>query len=181
MYLSFKKIILVFSAFLSAGLAMVTTGCASGGYSLSRGLAGWINKQNIFLRIILYLFIGGAFFFTILLDMLIFNTVDFWTGRVSAGTYEFKDAKRVYVVNHSFEGDLHRTQILVNDLDGKKIGEVLLKETASHEVEYFENGNLKAKFDGIESVPRVTRFDDKGQILKQEALPEHVIKKVAAN
>lgn len=180
MSLGFKKMVLVVSAFLSAGLMVATSGCASGGYSISRSFAGWINKNNILLRIVLYIFLGGAFLFTLVADLLVMNTIDFWTGKVSQGTYEFKDAEKTFVVKHSLQGDLHQTHIEIKNSQGKKLQDILMKETARLEVEYYLDGVLKAKFDNIESVPRVTQFDRKGRIFKQENLPEYADRKIAA-
>lgn len=176
----YKKLTLITAAFLSVGVTLTTTGCASGGYHLSRSLAGWINKQDLLLRVILYIFVGGAFFFTIIADMIYFNTVDFWSGKVSAGVYEFKEGNKAYVVNHSFENDLKRTEIQINDLKGKKLQNVILKETKTQEIELYVDGTLKAKVDSIESLPKITTFDTQGNILKHEVVPDINYGKIAA-
>lgn len=177
----YKKITLLTAAFLSIGVTLTNTGCASGGYHLSRTLAGWMNKQDLLIRVLLYIFLGGAFFFTILADMIYFNTVDFWTGKVTAGIYEYKDSDKAYVVNHSFENDLKRTEIQISDLKGKKLQNILLKETATHEIELYVDGTLKAKVNDLESLPKISYMDSKGNVLKQEIVPQSTYAKAAAH
>lgn len=101
--------------------------------------------------------------------------MDFWTGKISQGTYEFKDQQKTFVVKHSLENDLKRTVIEIKDLDGKKIQEVALKETADHRIEYYVDGTLKAKVDNIDSIPRVTYLDNAGSIIKQENIPAYTV------
>ena len=69
---------------------LATAGCASGGFKLTREYARWVNSKNIILRIILYILTAVVFAVTMLIDLVVFNTMDFWNGTVSQGDYKFK-------------------------------------------------------------------------------------------
>ena len=100
---------IITSLFLS-----MNTGCVSGGFKLTRQYAGWVNSQTLVLRVIIYLLTFVVFGVTLLIDSVVFNTMDFWQGKVSAGGYEFKDGDKTYLVQHSFKpGTQYRqTEIL---------------------------------------------------------------------
>jgi hypothetical protein len=170
-----KKITLVLAGLLTAMVAGLTTGCASGGYKLTRQYAGWVNKQNIVLRIVLYLLTSVVFAVTLLIDAVIFNTMDFWEGRVSQGTFEYSEDGKVYKAQHKLnEGGLRSSQIEVWQNE-KLLHTISLIETPEHKIQLLENGILKTEVDNIDSLPRISHFSKDGQLMSQEVLPQTVL------
>src|SRR4051794_31680669 len=96
---------------LAAVMAMaLTTGCASGGFQLTRQYAGFVNRQPTILGAVIYILTIPVFVVTLIIDMVYFNTMDFWSGKVSAGTYEFnKDGKVFQVVHEDLPSKLKRS------------------------------------------------------------------------
>jgi hypothetical protein len=150
----------------------LTTGCASGGFKLTRQYAGWVNSQNIILRIVLYILTSVVFAVTLLIDAVVFNTMDFWEGRVSQGTYEFKDATKTYQVRHEFQPgtQLKRSTIQIKDLNQARLQEIVLSETASGEIEMFIDGKLRTRVHSISEAPVASIFDGSGKLVD-----EHVV------
>src|SRR5688572_22802984 len=113
------------------GIVGGLAGCASGGFKLTRQYAGFVNRQNLILRIIIYIFTGIVFAVTLLIDFVIFNTIDFWEGRVSQGDFEFSKDGKVYLVHHRLDdAGLRSSRIKILDSDKKQLQEVFLQETA---------------------------------------------------
>jgi hypothetical protein len=170
---------LILKAFLSVGLiwmSMAQLGCASGGFKLTRQYAHFVNRQNIVIRVVLYLLTAVVFAATLLIDMVIFNTMDFWEGRVSANTYQFEKDGRTYMVRHFYEGPqkLRNTEIKIYSSAGKvdeKLEQTLkISEQANGEVLFFQNGVLKARAADIYDLPSITRYDEKGHQLSEVPL-----------
>ncbi len=140
-------------------LAMVmafNSGCASGGFKLTRQYAGFVNKQNLILRIVLYILTAIVFAVTILADVVIFNTMDFWDGKVSQGTYHYNDDGRMYAVTHKYNsGNLRESIIQVTDLTGNRHQTIALTETSNHEVEIRVDGVLKSKVKNVGELNQV--------------------------
>jgi len=92
---------------------------------------------------------------TVLIDMVIFNTMDFWDGRVSAGDYQFEDGGKTYQARHEFWPDskLKRSTIRVLDKDQKLLQTVVLTETAKGEIEVIVDGKLRGRVHGISEIP----------------------------
>src|SRR5688572_8030721 len=97
-----QKLSFFFLSSIACFTMALTSGCASGGFKLTRQYARWVNSQNIILRIVLYILTFIVFAVTLLIDAVVFNTIDFWEGKVSEGTYDFKDGDKVYQVRHEF-------------------------------------------------------------------------------
>jgi len=161
------------SMFAACSIMALTTGCASGGFKLTREYAGWVNSQNIILRIVLYLFTGIVYAITLLIDLVIFNTVDFWEGHISAGTYNFNKDDKTYQVKHEYlpETKLKQSTIHILDLKHKLLQEVVLRETQSHEIEMFVDGKLRARVHGISELPVASVFDSKGKLIEEKVVP----------
>lgn len=151
----------------------VLSGCASGGYKLTRQYARFVNSQNLIVRIVLYILTSVVFLVTILVDVVINNTVDFWQGRVSAGSYEFKDADKIYQVRHEFAPGtkLKRSTIQIKDKDGVQIQEVALKEMTSGEIEVFVDGQIRGRVQGIGDIPVASIFDKNGKVTSKITIP----------
>ena len=151
-----------FPSALLASLAIgLTTGCASGGFKLTRQYASFVNRQEIIIRIVLYLLTGIVFAVTLWVDLVFFNTIDFWEGRVSQGTYDFKKDGKTFVAHHEFiDGTpLRRSTLNAFDPNGKQIQKVVLQETQGGQIEMFVDGKIRARVKNISSLPVATIFD----------------------
>lgn len=166
-----KKSLLVYTA-LSVAI-LFSAGCASGGFKLTRQYARWVNSQNIILRIIIYILTGIVFAVTLLIDMVVFNTMDFWNGTVSQGDYNFKGEDKVYHVKHEILPGtlLKRSTINVFTHDEKtKIQKVVLNETPTGEIEMFVDDKIRARVKNISSLPVVSVYNKAGQFLENQIL-----------
>src|SRR5690606_10112033 len=100
------------------------------GFKITRQYARFVNSQMIVLRIILYILTSIVFAVTLLVDMVVFNTIDFWNGTVSQGDYEFKDGGKTYHARHEIlPSKLKQSTIKISDENGKHLQEVVLRET----------------------------------------------------
>jgi len=178
-----SKILYYFSGFLACTMMAFTTGCASGGFKLTRQYAGWVNSQQIVLRVILYILTGIVFAVTLLVDFVIFNTMDFWEGRISEGTYDFHHKDRTYYVQHEYLPGtrLKRSTIKIVDSNKKLMQEVVLRETPSGEIEMLIDGGLRTRVRDLKSIPVATMYDSSGKMLEDKVLwflpsaPERII------
>lgn len=143
-------------------LTTLQTGCASGGFKLTRQYAGFVNRQDVIIRVVLYLLTGIVFFVTLLVDMVVFNTMDFWEGRVSANTYNFQDGDVKYVVTHSYKGPnkLRHSRIEIQRPGEAKPQVLELAEASSNQIRVLLNGELKATVDNIRELPRYVEFEN---------------------
>ena len=73
---------------------------------------------------------------TFAIDAVIFNSLDFWEGRVSQGTYHFKGKGKTYVVKHELlpNTKLKKSTIYVLDAQKKQLQEVVLTETKAGKI-----------------------------------------------
>jgi hypothetical protein len=143
----------------------ILSSCASGGFKLTRQIAQMVNKQQVIIRVIIYILAGVIIFgITLLVDMVILNTLDFWEGRVSANTYEFEKDGKTYVAHHRYqEGtQLKESHLQVFDTQKNLLQDVVIRETAELEVELFVDGILKAKAKDLMSLPKIIAYTDKG-------------------
>ncbi len=158
---------------LAACLVMaVTTGCASGGYKLTRKYASWVNSQNIIIRIVLYILTTVVFGVTLLIDTVVFNTMDFWQGKVSEGKYEFKDADKVYQVEHKIVPgtNLKNSTIKILNADNSVHKIVMMNETISGEIDLIIDGQLRSRVRNITTIPVAKTFDHKGDVVEEKVL-----------
>lgn len=153
-----------------------TTGCASGGFHLTREYARFINSKTLILRIILYIFTSVVFVVTLLIDMVIFNTIDFWEGRVSQGDYEFKKDGKTYHARHEIlpGTGLKRSTIKITDSHQALIQEVILSETARGEIDLYVDGQLRTRIKDIHSAPVAFLYDAEGRSLGSHVLTDSV-------
>ena len=158
-------------AILSFATLVLSTGCASGGYKITRQYAGFVNKQNIIIRIVLYLFTSVVFAVTLLVDMVVFNTMDFWEGRVSQGTYEFNKDGKTYTARHEVIEGLKKSTIDIADSKGMKLQNVVIRETAGGEVELFVDGQLRTRVQNIKDVTVAYNYNAKGSFISKEIVP----------
>lgn len=150
----------------------LTTGCASGGYHLTRMYAGWVNQQHIIIRIILYIFTTVVFAVTMIIDLVYFNTVDFWEGRLSAGVYDFKKDDRTYNVHHEIlPGNLKRSTVTIKDSQDKLLQQVVFRETAANEIELYVDGKLRTRVRDIKSLPTASIYNEHGKLTTDEMVP----------
>ncbi|MGZ3775439.1 MAG: DUF3332 family protein [Pseudobdellovibrionaceae bacterium] len=160
------------SSLVACSMMALTSGCASGGFKLTRQYAGWVNSQNVVLRVILYILTIVVFTVTILIDAVVFNTIDFWEGRVSAGSYEFKDATKVYYVKHEYLPNTHLRQstIHITDLNNNSRQDVVMSETAKGDIEVFVDGHLKTRVKGVSEFPIASFFDENGKVVNETSV-----------
>ncbi len=160
------------ASLISCSILSMTTGCASGGFSLTRQYAGWVNSNSLILRIVLYILTFFVFAITMLIDMVFNNTIDFWQGKVSAGTYEFKDADKTYQAVHEYlpGTNLRRSTIQVLGTDHQLLQKVVLTETLTGEVEMYVDGKLRTRVSNITSIPVAAVYDASGKLLENRTL-----------
>lgn len=173
-------------AALTASLLLCfTTGCASGGFKLTRQYAGFVNQQSLIIRIILYILTAVVFAVTMLIDMVIFNTMDFWEGRTAAGDYKFEQGEKTFQVRHEFQSDgkLRRSTVQVQDLNGTLLQTVVLNETAKGEIEVFVDNQLRTKVHSISELPMASIYDANGKLVQETALllPSNLPNHITAN
>lgn len=148
---------------LLATMAAFTSGCASGGFKLTREYAGFVNRQHVVVRVVLYILTSIVFGVTLLIDLVLNNTMDFWDGRVSQGTYSFSQDERTYLAHHEIGSDgLKSSHIEIFDKDRNKLQDVILKQTAKLDIEVVVDGQLKGRVTDISAVPQLTLFDRHG-------------------
>jgi len=166
-----RNLFYLFSFCACAVMAMATGGCASGGFKLTRDYARWVNSQNIILRIIIYILTSVVFAVTILIDVVVFNTMDFWQGRVSGGSYDFKDADKTFHVLHEVipGTQLKRSTITVKS-PNEPLKVIVLNETSKGEVELFIDGQLRTRVSDISSIPMAAIYNEKGTLVEEKAL-----------
>jgi hypothetical protein len=148
----------------------LSVGCASGGFKLTRQYAGFVNKQDLIIRIVLYILTGVVFAATMLIDMVFFNTMDFWEGRVSAGDYMFNQGEKTYHAHHEVlpESNLKRSTIEVFSAEKKLLQTVMLQETKAGEIEFYVDGKLRTKVRDISNLPIASIYDAKGKLVSEE-------------
>ncbi len=164
---------LIKSVFLMVSLAIgvTTSGCASGGYKLTRQYARFVNSQNIILRIIIYIFTAIVFVATIIIDSVIFNTMDFWNGTVSQGTFEFSEGDKKFVATHSIDSDnMKRSVITASTSTGQHLQEVVLQETGNSEIQVWVDGKMTARIANIHQFPIAKHFNSNGQLAREESV-----------
>ncbi len=155
------------ASFAACGVMALSAGCASGGFKLTRQLAGWVNSQQIIIRIIIYILVGAIVFgVTLLIDAVVFNTIDFWEGRVSQGDYLFQQGEREYHVRHEVlpETQLRRSTIEIKDLQGKTLETQVLTENAAGEIEMTVNGVKRVAVRDVKTLPMARLFNERGEI-----------------
>lgn len=154
-------------SFAACAMMAITTGCASGGFKLTRQYARWVNSQQLILRIVLYILTSVVFAVTLLVDAVVFNTIDFWEGRVSAGDFKFKEGGKTYHVKHEFQTGtkLKRSSIRVTDANDSLLQEIVLNETASEEIELYVDGKLRTRVRDLNSIPVASIFDRDGNLI----------------
>lgn len=153
------------------------SGCASGGYHLTRQYARFVNRQNLIIRIVLYILTSVIFAVTLLIDAVIFNTMDFWQGRVSQGTYEFQSEGKNYVVTHRYQPTTNLRESTISISGGELVAsrQIILKENAQKEIDVWVDGTLKATVSSISELPQISYYNDLGVKSKTRSLwPESV-------
>lgn len=167
-----SKLLFYAGSFLACGMMALSTGCASGGYKITRGYASWVNSKSIIIRIILYIFTSFVFAITLLIDAVVFNTMDFWNGTISGGKFEFKDGEKTYQVKHEvLPGSLlKRSTIQVLGSDHMKLQTIVLNETSSGEIELSIDGKLRSRVRNINSIPVASIYDLQGQLVTENFL-----------
>lgn len=165
-----SKLLFYVGSLVACAVMALSTGCASGGFKLTREYARWVNSQNIVLRVILYILTFVVFAVTMLIDAVLFNTMDFWQGKVSQGTYEFKDEGKTFIVKHEISPgtSLKKSTIDVLGEKSEVLQNVVISETAKGEIELYVNGKLKTRVTDISSLPVASFYGENGQVTQQD-------------
>lgn len=134
---------------LSVG-AIQLTGCAAGNFGATRSVAHWNQRFSLLPRIIVYiaLVVIPIYPLAMLFDMLLNNTLEFWTGRpiMNAKNQTFeKNGYRIEVA-HSL-APLRKTVITAYNKAGQVESVSELRETAGKTVEVYVNGRRVAEVD----------------------------------
>lgn len=153
----YLKQLILFLMVLTSSAVQVS--CASGGYKFTRKFSQFVNSKNIVLRIILYIVTIPVFGITLAVDTIIFNTLDFWDGKVSANEYSFSEDGKEYVVKHSIENNLKRTNINVFE-DNKLIASHALVETKDNKIQVFNNNDLKYEVENLNGLALLSTFEN---------------------
>ncbi len=167
-----SKFLYFFGSLCTIFCLVGTTGCASGGFKLTRQYARFVNSNNIILRVVLYVLTFVVFGVTLLIDMVVFNTMDFWNGTVSQGIYEFVNQDKKFVVEHKIlPNQRRRSTIQIQKLGGEHLQEVVLAETPEGNIDVFVDGVRTAQVHDLNSLPVTTLFDNKGQVTSHLVIP----------
>ncbi len=160
------------ASFAACAVMGFASGCASGGFKLTRQYAGWVNSQMIIIRIVIYLLTGIVFAVTMLIDAVVFNTMDFWEGRVSQGDYLFNQGEKVFQVKHEIlpESQLRRSTIETRDLQGKLIQVTVMMETTAGEIELIVDGVKKAVVRDLKTFPTALLMNERGETVREESV-----------
>lgn len=175
------------AAVIASAILATTSGCVSGGFKLTREYARWVNSKNIVLRVVLYILTFVVFAVTMIIDTVVFNTIDFWEGRVSQGNYEFQKDGKTFFVKHEVAPatGLRQSTIRIVNSKSQLLQEVLLLETANQKVQLFVDRRLRTEVSDIHSLPMLTNLTAKGKVESSQplwmVLPSHAEEKVAVN
>lgn len=141
------------------------SGCAAGNYGFIRTVAKWNLKMSLLPRVLVYIafVIIPVYPIAMLLDLLIGNTIEFWTEKpiitVAHKTFE-KDGMLVQV-DHE-RNPLRKTTLTATDKAGK-ISVTQIIETPKQTIEVFVDGVKKAELKDIHDVaPLLVRYDESG-------------------
>lgn len=167
-----QKLFFYVSAFLASSVIALSTGCLSGGFKLTRQYARWVNSQMIILRIVLYIVTLPIYAVTLVVDAVLFNTMDFWNGTVAAGAYKFDHEDKTYFVNHGFQPgtQLKKTQVQIKDKSLALLQTMDLLETPSGEIEMYIDGKLRTKVTDVNSFPIASVFNAQGEKISEEGV-----------
>ena len=160
---AFKSFLILIAAI---SVTALTTGCASGGFKITRKFARLINSQHIIIRIILYILTAPVFGITLAIDAIIFNTIDFWEGKVSAGSHQFEEGDKVYLVQNEYVGEdkLRKSTIRIQEKSGKIFKTIVFHETDQKQIKVLVNGELKSVVKSIGDFPVAYMYKSDGQV-----------------
>lgn len=132
----------LYLALTAAAVGTPNIGCVGGNFNAIRTIAKWNLSFSILPRIIVYilLIIIPVYPIAGFLDIVIFNTIEFWTNsnpiHASNSVFE-KDGIKVAITNTA--DPLRKTVMLLTYPDGK-IQEIRMEETELHAIRVFVDG-----------------------------------------
>jgi hypothetical protein len=159
----FKKLKFVPLVLLALASTLTFQACMSGGWKITRTVARWNNSLSILPRILIYIafFIIPVYGVASLIDAIVFNTIDFWNGTVSAMNYNYKkDGMDVSVAHTRFP--LRQSIITTRKGDVVK-SEVKICELTTGKIALYVDGVLRGEVNNIKEVdPALTVFNEDG-------------------
>ena len=137
---------------LMMAVTTFSSGCAAGNFGFTRGVAKWNLKMALLPRILVYILfvIIPVYGVALLLDLILNNTIEFWTGSALLTAQNktfYKDGLRVDVV-HSAD-PLRKTVMTVYDKMGKVSSVVELRENSHQAIELYVDNVKKAEVTNI--------------------------------
>lgn len=166
-----KNLLLIFMSIWTFILTSISSGCMSGGFKWTRKYSQFVNSTHIVLRIVLYVLTFPIYVVTQLVDVVIFNTMDFWSGRVSSGTYHFKKDQHTYVVHHGYQDPaktLRNSQIEIWS-NNQLLETTVIAENIEGEIVVTKNDILTLRASQLSSLPMVHFYSlDGSQVNKTE-------------
>lgn len=154
------------SSFFACAILSLQTGCASGGFQVTRSYSRWLNTNGVILRVILYILTSVVFVVTLTLDAVIFNTIDFWKGQISKGDFEFKEGGKTYFVHHEIQEGTQLRKSTISFIENGQNKIITIAENQQGEIELFIDGHLSAQVRDLHSSPVATFFTADGRIEK---------------
>jgi len=153
-------------AFAVTNSALV--GCAAGDFGFTRGVAHWNLRMTLLPRILVYilLVIIPVYPIAMFLDLILNNTIQFWTGSavfVSQNKTFYKDGLRVDVAHSA--NPLRKTVITAYDKDGKISSTVELRENSQKSIELYVDNVKRAEVKDIKDGIRLLE-ENSGHVSK---------------
>ncbi|MEW6055997.1 MAG: DUF3332 family protein [Bdellovibrionota bacterium] len=146
------------------------SGCAGGNFNLVRSVAKWNLRMSLLPRVIVYLafIIIPVYPIALLLDAILFNTIEFWTGKpvLTAKNQKFeKDGVTVEIAH--FLDPLRRTVITSTMKDGSR-SLTELRETEGKSIEIYVDQIKRGEVQNIDqAIATVLTFKDDGLSLER--------------
>lgn len=123
-----------------------SSGCATGGYRFTVTYSRWLHAQPLLLRVVLYILIGWVAFVTALIDVLVNNVIDFWSGKVTTASLDQKFEKNGYMIAaHHERSPLRKSVFDISPIDpNSKEGkhQVVFQEKQDGSIEVLQDGKL---------------------------------------
>jgi hypothetical protein len=157
-------------------LTFSSSACVSGGFRWTRSVARYVNSNSVLPRVLLWaaFVILPVYLLAFLFDVILWNTLDFWSGSVSAQNTTFEQDGAKIEVAHS-ANPLKKTVITVIAKDGKRtVSE--LRETERHSIEVLVDGVKKGEVESVtDAISSIALYRPDGGIESTQLLDNRVL------